>query len=189
MALRTAHGNATTNGIPGPRVEVLPADELPYPNAVDTADGHALAEVRGRPFAKGNKAGAGRKPALVSLGVRVEDAKDPEYLRQLRSGARYRKRRVAELCALGGGEISAGVSLRVKHEAMAAVGAEWIFNQAAKENLPVKERVELLLQMDRLAQGSKQHALCAWELTMREANERRERKDLKKVAKALADAL
>jgi hypothetical protein len=145
-----------------------------------------------RPFVAGNRAGRGRRPALVSLGVRVEDAKDPEYLLELRRGARYRKRRVSELCSITGGELSAGASLMVKHEAMAAVGAAYLFAQAAREGLSVERRAELLLQMDRLSHGAKQHALAAWELALREGTERKARRERRPVLarsddEALAD--
>jgi hypothetical protein len=73
--LRTAHGTAAEGGAML-TAETPPLDEQPPPNPALTAQGLALARVRGRPFQLGNTAAKGRGPSLTRVHV---DPDAPEH--------------------------------------------------------------------------------------------------------------
>jgi hypothetical protein len=64
--LRTAHGTAARNGAMLV-AETPPIDEVKLPTAESTTVGLAVRKLRGRPFAKGNRAGADHGPSLARL--------------------------------------------------------------------------------------------------------------------------
>ena len=159
MALRTGHG--TGAGVP--RIEVLPAAELPTPNAGETAAVLASRRAIGRPFEAGNRAAAGRRPKLALLGVRIESA-DPRYALALRRASRYRKRRCAELAAVHGGFVSAGASSLVASAALALCASRYLYECAAETG-----DADTLKRASSLANDARQGELAAWELASREA--------------------
>ena len=149
-----------------PRVEVLPADELPTPNAHETAANLAERQRRGRPFEHANRAAAGRRPKLALLGVAI-DATDPEYAKCLRQASRWRKRRCSELAVSHGGYLSSGASSLVASSALALAASRYLYALAARTGDP-----DLLKRASALANDSRQNELAAWELASREAASR-----------------
>src|SRR5262249_50094498 len=130
MALRNGHGA----GKGTPRIEVLPIDEIEAPNATDTARNLAKRRGRGRPFEKGNRAAAGRRPALAGLDVE-QHASDPLYRRLLRQAQRYRRRRASELEA-SYGYLSAGAASLLASAALATAGSRFAYAKAAESGDP-----------------------------------------------------
>jgi hypothetical protein len=163
MALRTGHG--TGAGVP--RVEVLPPDELATPNAHDTAANLASSARRGRPFERGNRAAAGRRPRLALLGVSV-DATDPRYALALRRAGRYRRRRCAELAAVHG-YVSAGAGSLIASASLALCASRYLYEVAAGTGDP-----DTLRRASALANDARQGELAAWELASREAAARKD---------------
>ena len=158
MALRTGHGN----GAGVPRIEVCPADELPAPNAAETAANAALRAARGRPFEEGNRAACGRRPKLALLGVSA-DATDPRYALALRRASRYRKRRCSELATVHG-YVSAGAASLIASASLALCASRYLYEVAAATGDP-----ETLKRASALANDARQNELAAWELATREA--------------------
>lgn len=164
MALRTAHGTGADAVI---RVETLPIDELPPLNAEDTLAGIALAKERGRPFERGNKAGAKRKPALVTIAGMPVEAADPDYKRALGWARRYRGARVRELAIQHGGALSAGVCGMLTSSALDMAASRYLTGVAAKTG-----DAEAMLRASKLSQSSRQLELTALEMASREAQAR-----------------
>jgi hypothetical protein len=162
MALRSGHGN----GAGSPRIEVMPADELPTTNGVDTATHLANRARRGRPFQPGNRAAAGRRPKLALLGVEA-DATDPRYALALRRAGRYRRRRCSELAAVHG-YVSAGVSSLIASASLALCASRYLYELASEDG-----DAETLKRASALANDARQNELAAWELASREATARR----------------
>jgi hypothetical protein len=162
MALRAGHGD----GAGVPRVEVLPPDELPTPNAHDTAAALAIRSARGRPFAVGNRAAAGRRPRLAQLGVPTTSS-DPRYALALRRAARYRKRRCAELAVVWGGYLSAGAASMIASASLALCASRYLYELAAETGDPAT-----LKQASALAIDARQTESAAWELASREGKAR-----------------
>lgn len=158
MTLRRGHGN----GAGVPRVEVLPADELPAAaNATGTGLTAAMSPRRGRPFEPGNKAAAGRRPRLALLGVTIEGS-DPRYALALRRAGRYRKRRVRELYHAHG-FVSAGVASLIASASLALSASRYLYEIASETGDP-----ETLKRASALANDARQNELAAWELAARE---------------------
>jgi hypothetical protein len=158
VALRSGHGN----GAGEPRIEVLPADELPATDANDTATNLARRATRGRPFEPGNRASAGRRPKLALLGV-PSTSTDPRYALALRRAGRYRKRRCSELAAVHG-YVSAGAASLVASASLALCASRYLYEVAAETGDPMT-----LKQASALANDARQGELAAWELASREA--------------------
>jgi hypothetical protein len=158
MALRTGHG--TGAGVP--RVEVLPHDELPAVNANETAAHLAERRAKGRPFERGNRAAAGRRPKLALLGVSV-DAADPRYALSLRRAGRYRKRRCSEIAAVHG-YVSAGASSLIASASLALSASRYLYEVAAETG-----DADTLKRASALANDARQNELAAWELAAKEA--------------------
>lgn len=163
MTLRAAHGNGADALL---RSERRPLDEIPPLNANDTAAGLALAANRGRPFTPGNRAAAGRKPALALLGVPV-DAADPRYRRALRKAAAYRQRRTRELAIQHGGYLGAGPAAMLASSAL-ALAASRVLHELAAETLDA----DLFVKAAQLADKARQQELTAVDLADREAKAR-----------------
>ena len=162
MTLRKAHGTgAETRTM---RTEQRPLDEIPTPNAEDTAAGLAMRARRGHPFERGNTAARGRKPALASAAGIPLDAKDPAYKRALGQARRYRSRRVAELAVQHGGTCSAGVSAMLTSAAVDMAASRYLAMLAAKHGL-----AKLMVLSSKLATSARLHELGAVDLAEHEA--------------------
>lgn len=142
---------------------MLAPDEAPHLNESDTAAGAAIANARGKPFAKGNKAAKGRKPALASIGVPLSSA-DPAYARALRHAARYRRRRCSELARSFGGYLSAGASSLVASASLALAASRYLYEVAATTG-----DADTLKRASALANDARQGELAALELASRES--------------------
>ncbi|HLK40595.1 MAG TPA: hypothetical protein VKU41_27775 [Polyangiaceae bacterium] len=160
MALRAAHGTGADALV---RVETTPPDELPPLDAQDTAQGLASADRRGRPFERGNRAAAGRRPALATVCGMPLDASDPAYRKALGWARRYRGRRVRELTIQHGGALSAGVCAMITSSALDMAASRYLAAKAAQTG-----DVALMLTASRLAQSSRQQELTALEVAQRE---------------------
>jgi hypothetical protein len=174
MALRSGHGN----GAGVPRVEVLPADELP-----DGVPGEARSESRsdrgdaGR-FAPGN--GLARKGGYARAGkTRLADRLG---LRNLPDGSAFapykasafsfRRAHCAALAAsVGGGHCGPGPSSFVASAALQLAWSRYFSDLAAETG-----NAELALQASKLANDSRQNLLAAHELCAKEAIARRDAK-------------
>jgi hypothetical protein len=161
MGWRKGHGN----GKGQPRIETLPADELPTPNAATTVASLAERRARGKPFEPGNRAAVGRRPKLALLGVDVDRA-DPRMVLALRRANRYRKQRCAELSVTFGG-CSAGVSGLVASASLALCASRFLYELGAELG-----DAELLKRASSLANDARQNELAAWELASREGKAR-----------------
>jgi len=162
MSTRRAHGKgAETRTV---RTETRPLDEIPRPNVDDTADGLALRARRGRPFAPGNTAAKGRKPALASAAGIPLDAHDPNYKRALRQARRYRARRVAELAVQHGGTVSAGVCSLLTSAALDMAASRYLAMMAAKH-----ANAKLMVLSSKLSASARLHELGAVDLAQHEA--------------------
>lgn len=161
--LRTAHGNGGDALL---RAEVPPLDELSPLNAADAGQGNAVVNARGKPFERGNKAGANRKPGLALLGSPVETA-DPRYRRALRKAKSYMRRRATELAVQHGGTLGAGPSAMLANSAL-ALAASRVLYELASESLDA----DLLTRAASLADKSRQQELTAVALAEREAASR-----------------
>ena len=170
--LRTAHGTAGEGGVLLV-VERPPIDELPAPNATDTEAGLAEVTRRGRPFAKGNEAAKGKKPALCLLAVPLEKT-DPRYQRAMRMANAYRQRRCRELAVTCGGSLGAGPSAMLASSAR-ALAASVVLHTLAGELLATgnaKGAAELFSSASRQADSARQQELTAVALAEREAKAR-----------------
>lgn len=167
MVLRAGHG--TGAGVP--RVEVLPADELPDGVPADAraerpsdrgeagrfAPGNALARAGGRA-----KRGKSRLTARLGLSTLAEgDAFRPYRA----AAATFRRVQCAELSrTVGGGVCGPGPSSVVASAALALAWSRFLSDQAAATGDP-----ELAMRSARLGETSRQHLLAAHELCAREA--------------------
>lgn len=165
MGLRSSHGLGRDSN--GPlRVEVLPADELPKPNAEDM---DARLEERkrvGRPFKKGNKAAVGRRPKLARLGVDRDKLshKDPRYVKALYMAESYRKRRVSEM-RIAHGFVSVG-AMSIMATAALQLAMSRFMMDVATDTMDM----DLIKKSSAMANDSRQNELAAWELCSREAS-------------------
>lgn len=155
MALRTGHGT----GKGSPRVEVLPADELPP--AMGSIAGHTGRNELGR-FTAGNAAGRAKRVRPGKLGG--VDTSDPRF-RPFRNWARrYAGHRRAELAKAHGGSISAGVGAIIESASVALGDSRFVHMLASETG-----DVDLFKRAADLGALARQHELAAWELAAREA--------------------
>lgn len=182
MALRTSHGNARTKGLPGPRVEVLPPDELPPALGCKTAgelpqverdhggrftrEGAALAGARGGRKSKG-------RPSLVStLGIAGSILPSAEaFTPYRRKAASFRKAHTAELAALAGGTCGSGPSSMVASASLQLAASRYLYDLATMAIVPDPH---LLREARQQADSSRQNLLAAYELAIREGRVRGE---------------
>ena len=157
--LHTAHGNGAMALL---RVATPPLDELQPLNAGDTEAGLAAAALRGRPFQRGNRAGADRKPALCLLGVPIATA-DPRYRSAMRKAKSYMDRRRRELAIQHGGNLGAGPCAMLASGAR-ALGASHILYELASVTLDPA----LFAQAAKLADSARGQELTAVALAARE---------------------
>lgn len=170
MTLRRAHGKGAGAIL---RAEVRPLDEIPPPNAEDRDHALALAERRGRPFTRGNRAASGRRPALALLGVPL-DASDPRYRAAMRKADRYRRRRVRELTVQSGGFLGSGVAALLATSARALAASTVLYTLAgeALARGEHKTSADLMTSGARLGDAARQAELTAVGLAEREASAR-----------------
>lgn len=157
MTLRRGHGR----GAGSPRIEVLPADELPPATPANAVRSERGPDGR---FLPGNTLGRERRHKLGSRGLSRVDTTSDEYRPFARWGARYGAHRRRELAQAHGGQISAGVGAIVESAAEAMSASRFLQSLAAQKNDP-----ELFKQASQLAATARQHELAAWELAAREA--------------------
>lgn len=172
MALRTGHGA----GAGVPRIEVLPADELPA--GVQVPPLESTGEER-RPdgrFARGastwqaagGRATAGKTRLAAKLGL-TNLADDSAFAQYKRAASVFRRVQCAELArTVGGGVCGPGPSSIVASAALALAWSRYFSDQAA-----VTGDSELALRSARLGETTRQHLLAAHELCAKEATARR----------------
>lgn len=192
MALRSPHGRAKEHGSPGPRIEVLPPDELPAPvpgtrQPVDSAEmlesNRAALQLHGR-LTKGNASAiaqmGGRaklgRPSLVStlgLSKDLEPASDAFRPYRRRANA-FRRAHCDSLSLLAGGECGTGPSSLVATASIQLAVSRWLYDAGTKAATP---DVSLLKEARQQGDSSRQNLLAAYELAVREA-QRRGKKDV-----------
>jgi len=165
MALRNGHGN----GAGTPRIEVLPADELPQ-----GVQGEALAEHRPerdgagrfRPGARTAQSAGGassrdmtRLARRLSLGASMADQRFEPFLRAARA---FRAHHVTELARnVGGGQCGAAPASIIASAALQLAASRFAF-----------EVLGDMVLGTRLANDSRQNLLAAHELCAKEAQAR-----------------
>jgi hypothetical protein len=168
MALRAGHGN----GAGQPRIEVLPAPELPpaTPGNAGQRDRDAL----GR-FVRGNMAARSQRTRPGPRGLVGVDRCTPDFRPFARWGARYGAHRRRELASAHGGEISAGAGAIIESAALAMAASRYLDHRARQSG-----DADLFKQAAQLAQTARQHELAAWELCAREAAARPDPEELER---------
>ena len=169
MALRAPHGRAAELGI-APRVEVLPADELP-PGLPGDARGSAPGDHDASGlFARGNKAsskGGRSRAGATRLARRMGLANvelDPAFAPYRRAAADFRRAHVATLArTVGGGFCGPAPASIVASAAWQLAASRYLFDSAAGDT-------EKMIAASKLANDSRQNLLAAHELCAREAN-------------------
>jgi hypothetical protein len=163
MTLRTGHGN----GAGVPRIEVMPADELP--RGVPSAAPHLSRpthDERGK-FAKGNeiaRLGGLARRGKTRLAERMGLSKLPD-------GSAFRRAQCAELAkTVGGGICGPGPSSMIASAALQLAWSRYLGDAAAETG-----DAEMALRASKLADASRQNLLAAHELCAREAQARPKR--------------
>ena len=168
MTIRTGHGN----GAGSPRVEVLPADELPAglpaparPAAVRDGSGRFVPGVGTSELArKGAKAAHESRQLAALLGL-WDVPEDHPYAPYARLGREWRDSHMAQLSAtVGGGEVGPGPASVVSSAALQLAASRWLADEGARNG-----DAKALLEASRLADASRQNVLAAHELCAREA--------------------
>ena len=164
MALRSGHGR----GAGVPRIEVLPADELPSASHAITDRPDRGADGR---FVPGNRAA---RAGLVRPGPRGHTGAEihPDYVPFARWGKRYASHRRRELAAAHGGSLSAGVSALIESAGVQLAASRYLAGRAAQTGDP-----DLFRRSSALANDARQNELAAWELAAREASVHTRRRD------------
>jgi hypothetical protein len=168
VTLRSGHGHRAGTG---PRVEVLPADELPA--GVPVAAHQESPRDRGKAgrFAPGNtlsRAGGlakrGTSRLTNRLGLSNLSAGDA-FAPYRKSASTFRRVQCAELArTVGGGVCGPGPCSVVASAALALAWSRFLSDEAARTGDP-----DLALRSSRLGETSRQHLLAAHELCAREA--------------------
>ena len=167
MTLRSGHGA----GAGVPRVEVLPADELPAGRPAwrppvmpteRTAKGR-FAPGSGTAQAAGGKAKAGSTRLARRLGLAV-DIPESAFSPYRRAAADFRRAQVAHLArTVGGGFVGPAPASLVATAALQLAVSRYLFDRA--DQISEKE----LTLASRLGNESRQNLLAAHELTAKEA--------------------
>lgn len=170
MTLRTGHGN----GAGVPRVEVMPADELPAgvpaeggppPPAPRGPDGRFLPGYGAKEAgAAGGRAwGEQRRMARLLGRVELSDGHPMKPYRQ--DAAEWKDAHLAVLAAtVGGGVVGPAAQAIVASAALQHATSRWLFDRSATE-----QDASLAIQASRLADASRQNLLAAHELCAKEA--------------------
>jgi hypothetical protein len=171
VALRSGHGK----GAGRPRVEVLPADELPDGIPEEAGDGgldEPEHDARGR-FKAGNTVsakGGRRKAGAIKLARRLGlDEIASEAFAPYRSAAEaFRRHEVNRLAAtVGAGYCGAGPASIVATAAMQRAASAYLSDVAGKT-----DDADLFIKASKLGNDSRQNLLAAHELCAREAKAR-----------------
>lgn len=169
MTLRTGHGA----GAGSPRIEVLPADELPAP-----VPGEAVPLVR-RPNgqiadaatakALGARGGAAKstRARLLSASGLTELAEDAAFAPYRAAGDAFVREHLTTLATQSGGEVGPGPSSIVASAGVQLAASRYLSDKAA-----ITGDAKLFAQASSLANDSRQNLLAAYELAIREAKAR-----------------
>lgn len=157
--VRTGHGPNKGK----PMIEISPPDELSDPVGPPKVK-------RGKPFQKGNKAAAGRRPKLTALGgKRADEIEDPEYRQCLRDAERYRQKRAREIRNSHGYLSSGAASILGSAALQLAMSRYWGMRAATDHKIAALA--------SRFATEARQNELAAWELAAREAKAKLDQDD------------
>jgi hypothetical protein len=173
MALRNGHG--TGAGVP--RVEVLPADELPSPVAAPLAvaarpverrpDGKLAGSEAARELGRRGGEAKARKVRLVdSLGL-ARIAGESSFAPYRTAAEEFVVHHVACLAQQAGGEVGPGPSTMVASAALQLAASRWAFDRGGEMG-----DADLLKLGSQLANDSRQNLLAAYELAVREGKAR-----------------
>jgi hypothetical protein len=171
MALRTGHGN----GAGVPRIEVLPADELPAPIPAPPRGDEPrkpVAERReGGLFARGegtralslraNEIRWSRLRLIDKLGLGTIAA-DPTFAPFIHGAEEFVDAHLAELAVLAGGTVGTGPSTMVASAALQLAASRWAYTRAAA--LPDPDMVKL---GSTLSNDSRQNLHAAYEYAVK----------------------
>lgn len=170
MTLRTGHGK----GAGQPRVEVMPADELPLGVPADARDESPADRGARGAFAPGNslarrgglaRKGKTRLAERMSLQALPADSAFRSYKA---AAVSFRRAQCAELAkTVGGGVCGPGPSSMVASAALQLAWSRFMSDSAA-----VSGDAELAVRASKLADASRQNLLAAHELCAREAQAR-----------------
>jgi hypothetical protein len=168
MALRAGHGRG--KGVP--RIEVLPADELPAgvaaPSRLEAPRDEAGRLLPGPGTtalaSKGGAAAAESRQLAKLLGL-WEPPEGHEYAPYARLAREWRDAHTKQLAAtVGGGEVGPGPASIVATAALQLAASRWLSDIGAKDG-----DAKALLDGSRLANDSRQNLLAAHELAAKEA--------------------
>jgi len=163
MALRTGHGN----GAGSPRIETLPADELPKAQAVGADPIEAGRDPKTKRLTSSEAARAMAKLPRRSRFIPRKLALDPRFERHNLRRLEWQRKRMAELQAAHGG-VSHGVGAMLNAAGWLYAGAEFAAELAAESG-----DLELFKTSATLSSTARQHELASWELSAREAEGRK----------------
>ena len=173
MSLRSGHGR----GAGVPRVEVLPANELPSPVPAPTAE--IVTPVRRRQDGKladvdsarelgrrGGFAKARRVRLVDSLGIK-KIAEEATFKPYRDAAEEFTTHHLGELAKQAGGSVGPAPSTMVASAALQLAASRWAFDRGAEEN-----DATFIKLGSSLANDSRQNLLAAYELAVREAKAR-----------------
>ncbi len=177
MTLRKGHGN----GAGVPRIEVLPADELPSPNptAVPTgplvrrsptgtfADSASAREAGRRGGVKSARQKAHRTRLMGSLGL-VELAADHKFYAYEAAGEAFVQEHMSTLATMFDGTCSEGPMSIVRTAGIQLAASRFLYDEGKAAG-----DAKLLGDASKLGDASRQNILAAYELQAREAAARK----------------
>jgi hypothetical protein len=170
VALRNGHGNG--NGVP--RVEVLPADELPIgvhateqaPSTHERTPDGTWSKGARTDQSKGGRSRAGTTRLARRMGLTDVEA-DPAFAPYRRAAADFRRTHVTGLArSVGGGHCGPAPASIIASAAWQLAASRFLFDTAHGD-------AEKLTAASRLANDSRQNLLAAHELCAKEAVARR----------------
>lgn len=169
MTLRKGHGN----GAGQPRIEVLPADELPAGIPCDARSEHPGDRGEHGKFAPGNslaRVGGTRRQGITRLAARLSIGNltaDPAFQPYLRSAKCFRRAQCAAIARdVGAGVCGPAPSSIVASAALQLAASRYLFDLATAGD------PALFHVASQLANASRQNLLAAHELAAREAKSR-----------------
>jgi len=174
MTYRKGHGT----GAGQPRIEVMPADELPAPipgapvplarrsdgTMADSASARALG-------ARGGRRSAARARLVSALGL-AELADDCAFKPYRDAGDDFVREHLADLASQAGGTLGPGPSSIVASAGLQLAASRFLGDKGARSG-----DAALLGRASSLANDSRQNLLAAFELAVREAKARAIRDD------------
>lgn len=169
MALRNGHGN----GAGVPRVEVLPADELPAgvqasEHAASTSErtnGGKWVKGARTDQAKGGRSRAGETRLARRMGLSQIES-DPAFAPYKRAAADFRRAQVMNLArTVGGGHCGPAPASIIASAAWQLAASRYLFETAGTD-------ADKLATASKLANDSRQNLLAAHELCAKEAQAR-----------------